>query len=188
MKVSESGMPEKDYWESFFKPKETLAKLGLTPKAKDVVDVGSGYGTFTLPAAAIVSGVVYAYDVEAEMISALEGRAKTAGVKNVRCVLRDVIEEGTGLSDKSVDYVMLFNILHGSQRKALLAEAFRILTPAGKAGVLHWNFDPNTPRGPPMHLRSKPPEIILEAEAIGFRAGKIIDVPPYHYGIILEKP
>ncbi len=43
---------------------------------------------------------------------------------------------------------MLFNILHAAESGALLAEARRVLKVGGKLGVMHWNYDPTTPRGP----------------------------------------
>ena len=55
---------------------------------------------------------------------------------------------GAGLPGESVDYAMLFNILHAEDPQVLLCEARRILRPAGRVAVMHWNHDPNTPRGP----------------------------------------
>lgn len=49
MKTRESGMPGEALWESFFDPPTVLARLGLTPEARGVVEFGCGYGTFTLP-------------------------------------------------------------------------------------------------------------------------------------------
>jgi ubiquinone/menaquinone biosynthesis C-methylase UbiE len=52
-----------------------------------------------------------------------------------------------------VDYAMLFNILHAEQPERLLREARRILAPHGLLGIIHWNYDPSTPRGPSMEIR-----------------------------------
>ena len=68
MKTRESGMPEESLWTTFFTPEEVLHKLGL-PAAGDVVDFGCGYGTFTIPAAKITSGMVYAFDIDPEMVA-----------------------------------------------------------------------------------------------------------------------
>ena len=89
----------------------------------------------------------------------------------------------------SVDYVMLFNILHHADPIALLVEAHRILRAGGKAGVIHWNYDPQTPRGPGMDIRPKPFDMrkwILQA---GFQLSedRFIDLPPYHYGFVARK-
>jgi len=55
------------------------------------------------------------------------------------------MSEGSGLEDASVDYVMLFNILHAKEPKKLLKEAYRILKPGGKLGIIHWNYDSKPP-------------------------------------------
>ena len=39
----------------------------------------------------------------------------------------------------------------------LLREARRVLEPGGLLGVMHWNYDPATPRGPSMDIGSPPP-------------------------------
>ena len=125
MKTRESGMPDESMWESFFDPPTVLAKLGLTDECRDVVDFGCGYGTFTIPAARIAQGIVHAFDIEAEMVAATAARAKAAGLTNVQVWQRDFVADGTGLTDASFDYVMLFNILHAEDPLTLLREALR---------------------------------------------------------------
>jgi len=85
---------------------------------------------------------------------------------------------------------MLFNILHAEHPHRLLQEAWRILTPGGCAGIMHWNYDPTTPRGPSMEVRPQPEQCQVWAEHVGFKMlpSGIIDLPPYHYGMILQKP
>jgi ubiquinone/menaquinone biosynthesis C-methylase UbiE len=61
-------MPEEKAWDKFFNPIKILKTLGLNSSTIDVVDFGCGYGTFTIPAAKIIRGKVYAIDVEPEMI------------------------------------------------------------------------------------------------------------------------
>src|ERR1035437_556771 len=120
MKTRESGMPEESMWDQFFSPSAVLAKLGLTTECGDVVDFGCGYGTFTIPAARTVRGVVHALDVDPEMIAVTTGKAQAAGLTNVRTERRDFVADGTGLPRDSVGYVMLFNILHCEDPLVLL--------------------------------------------------------------------
>ena len=99
MKTRESGMPSEEVWEGFFNPEDTLKKLGLTTDCMGVVDFGCGYGTFTIPAAQIVQDIVYALDIEAEMVAATKAKAEAANLGNVIVRLRDFITEGSGLPD-----------------------------------------------------------------------------------------
>jgi len=190
MKIHDSGMPEAQMWESFFDAESILSKLQLTAKINDVVEFGCGYGTFTIPAASIVSGNVYALDIEQEMLDITNSYALEEKLSNVKCLLRDFISDGSGLPNNSVDYAMVFNILHTKQPLELLKEAYRILKLNGIVGIIHWNYDSTTPRGPTMEIRPRPEQCRVWTEQAGFilTGGGIVDLPPYHYGIVLIKP
>ncbi len=187
MKIRESGMPDKDMWEGFFDPAKILTTLGLDSQINDVAEFGCGYGTFTVVAAKIIKGRIYALDLEPEMIRLTVEEAKKQGLTNVVTMQRDFMAAGSGLKDASVDYVMLFNILHLENPVALLSEARRILIKNGKLGIIHWNYDSATPRGPSMDIRPKPEDCIKWAESIGFSEPVRYDLKPYHYGIVLIK-
>lgn len=188
MKTRESGMPPEEMWQSFFDPNGVLTKLGLDSNCRDVLEFGCGYGTFTIPAAQRIRGTVYAIDIEPEMLAITGAKAKAVGAENIELLQRDFVVDGSGLADRTVDYVMLFNILHAQERMALLREARRVLRPHGKLAIIHWNFDASTPRGPSMSIRPKPGECRAWAEEVGFAAisPAEIDLPPYHYGLVLE--
>jgi SAM-dependent methyltransferase len=182
-------MPPEEMWQGFFDPIAILTKLGLDANCGDVLEFGCGYGTFTIPAAITVRGKVYALDIEPEMLAINKAKADAAGLHNIELIQRDFVAAGTGLADGTVDYVMLFNILHAEERMALLREAWRVLRPSGKLAILHWNFDSATPRGPSMSIRPKPGQCRAWAEEAGFAAisPTDIDLPPYHYGLVLER-
>jgi ubiquinone/menaquinone biosynthesis C-methylase UbiE len=189
MKTRESGMPEEDMWRSFFDPEAILSALGLDHAARDAVDFGCGYGTFSLPAARRIRGTLHGFDIELEMVAECERRAEAEGVHNARFYQRDFVTVGTGLSEESVDYAMLFNILHAEEPRLLLREAWRILGAGGTLAVIHWNYDPATPRGPSMDIRPRPEQCRAWAEEVGFvsETDKKIDLPPHHYGWLLRK-
>ncbi|MEX0745781.1 MAG: class I SAM-dependent methyltransferase [Phycisphaeraceae bacterium] len=190
MKARESGMPEQSVWDGFFDPPSILARLGLDAACRDVVDFGCGYGTFTIPAARVVSGMAHALDIEPAMIAAVSDKARQAGLTNVQTRQRDFLTEGTGLPDASVGYAMLFNLLHAEHPERLLVEARRALRPGGVLAIMHWRSDIPTPRGPSMAIRPAPAQCRTWAMAAGFepRHGGTIDLPPYHYGLVLRRP
>ena len=188
MKLKESGMPEEKMWIGFFEPEKILQTLGINKSIVNAVDFGCGYGTFTIPAAKIISGKIYAIDIKPEMVKETERKAKESKLGNVKNILRDFVSNGSGLKDKSVDYVMLFNVLYTTgEPKKLLREAYRILRVGGRLGIIHWNYDPTTPRGPPMEIRPKPEQCVEWAESVGFNSPRKYDLKPYHYGIVMEK-
>lgn len=187
MKIKESGMPDREMWEEFFSPASILNTLQVNKNIKDVAEFGCGYGTFTIPAAQVIRGNLFAFDIEPEMVAFTKNRAAKQGLINLNVILRDIMADGTGLKPGSVDYVTLFNILHLDNPIVLLHEANRILRKGGKIGIIHWNYDPSTPRGPSMDIRPKPEQCIELAKQAGFIKPKQFDLKPYHYGIVMSK-
>lgn len=189
MKGRESGMPDATYWNSFFDATGIMEVLGCAPGGQEtVVEFGSGYGTFTLPLARRTTGMVYALDIEPELVKQLQDQATAEGLTGVRVQERDFVTNGTGLPDGSVDHVMLYNLLHIEEPVALLREAHRVLRPGGTASIIHWRRDIPTPRGPSLAIRPDPEQCREWAESAGF------DVEPrdisahasYHYGLWLR--
>ena len=188
MKIRESGMPGENLWEDFFEPDKILATMELNYNVVNVADFGCGYGTFTIPASKVIKGTIYAIEIEDEMINRVAERASKEKLNNVETMLCDFIYEGSGLENESVDYAMLFNILHAEKPGELLKEAYRILTPEGKLGIIHWNYDPETPRGPPMTMRPRPEQCVKWAVDVGFKFENRHNLKPYHYGLVFSKP
>jgi ubiquinone/menaquinone biosynthesis C-methylase UbiE len=187
MKVDDSGMPEEAYWNSLFDIDAIVEWLHIS-KAALVAEIGCGYGTFTVPVAKKTSGKVCAFDIEAAMLEVARENVRNAALSNVIFSQRDVLEQGTGLASGSVDMVLLFNILHSSERRVFLAEAARILKTGGVLAIIHWRKDVHTPRGPAVELRPDQQQILAAAEGLnlGFDGNDRV-LKPYHWGIQLVK-
>jgi ubiquinone/menaquinone biosynthesis C-methylase UbiE len=188
MKVPDSGMPEEAYWASLFDLPAITAWLPLGPQTRLAVEIGCGYGTFTVPLAAAIQGRVHAFDLEPSMLEATALNLRNAGPENVSLELRDVLDHGTGLGDASTDLVLIFNLLHFDGRRALLAEAARILRPGGIVAVIHWRTDMATPRGPAMDTRPTPEGILAACDGLGLAPhGEPRLLEPYHWGMQLVR-
>ncbi|MHB1687892.1 MAG: class I SAM-dependent methyltransferase [Ignavibacteriaceae bacterium] len=185
MKIRDSGMPEETYWESFFDTQFILSQLQIDNTVNDAVEFGSGYGTFTIPAAKIIKGNLHAFDIDPHMINRLKQKVREEKLSNIKIRQIDFIKEGTKLKSGSIDYAMLFNILHAEDPVKLLNEAYRVLKTGGKVGVIHWIHSASTPRGPSLDIRPKPEQCISWLNEAGFALGSgIISLPPYHHGFI----
>lgn len=188
MKVRDSGMPDEKIWNDFFDIDLILSKLQINNQINDLVEIGSGYGTFTIPASTMISGKVYAFDIEAEMIKNLEEKIRSFAIDNIIVANRDVLTQTTGLEANSIDYVMLFNILHHDSPSDFFDEAYRILKPGGKIGIIHWRSDIETPRGPGLDIRPKPEQILDWIDKTKFGVfSNPLNLEPYHYGMIIYK-
>jgi len=190
MKGRESGMPVEEYWETFFDAHCLVRKLDCAESRLGLVEFGCGYGNFTIPAARIVQGQVFALDIDPEMVATTGRKAREVGLENVRVELRDFVASGTGRPDASVDYVMLFNILHIENPIGLLEESRRILVPGGKVGIIHWRSDIETPRGPSPEIRPKPEDCRAWGEAAGlaFDRHDGLSCCSFHYGLVMRRP
>jgi tRNA G46 methylase TrmB len=51
MKVFDSGMPEEVYWSSLFDLEAILTWLNPAAGIDPIIEIGCGYGTFTVPIA-----------------------------------------------------------------------------------------------------------------------------------------
>ena len=188
MKGRQSGMPDEDLWNSFFDADGVLSMLDCQDLSGDVVEFGCGYGLFTEAVARRTSGRVYALDIDPDMVAATRRKVDAVGIHNVVTEQRDFLVGGCGRPDQSVSYAMLFNILHIEQPVALLREAYRVVRPGGKVGIIHWNHDASTPRGPSMDIRPRPQQCRSWADEAGFQAVRFEsrECCPYHYGLVFQ--
>jgi ubiquinone/menaquinone biosynthesis C-methylase UbiE len=154
-----------------------------------VVEFGCGYGTFTVPAGQLVTGRVYALDIEPSMVGEAGRKATAAGLTNVVAQERDFVAAGTGRPDGSVGYAMLFNILHTEDPVGLLREAHRVLVPGGTAGVIHWRTDVPTPRGPSPAIRPTADQCRAWGEEAGleFVRYESLCCCSWHWGLVLRR-
>lgn len=182
-------MPAAEQWESYFDAAGILESLGCRDLSGDAVEFGCGYGTFTLPTARSMSGTVYALDIDPLMVASTAARASQVGLANVIAEQRDFVTEGCGRPSRSASLALLFNILHIEDPVALLSEAHRILRPGGLVGIIHWNHDARTPRGPPLEIRPRPDQCRSWGEEAALRWVRNPELPgsPWHWGMVLEK-
>ena len=189
MKVRDSGMPEAAYWESLFDVPLILDRMGVDKSVRNLAEFGCGYGTFTIPAAGRISGTLHALDMDDEAMGQARARAASAGIGNIVFSRRDFIDDGSGLPDASVDYVMLFNILHHERPAEMLVEVRRVLIPGGRLGAIHWIHSADTPRGPSLDIRPKPEMLIWLLRESGLQPthDAPIELPPWHFGVLALK-
>jgi ubiquinone/menaquinone biosynthesis C-methylase UbiE len=120
----------------FVNPREWLRETGIATGQK-VLEVGSGPGFFTIPAAEIVgeSGRVYALDNNPFAVEHVRLRIQRKEVRNVEVLLADATK--TGLPDGSLDTVFLFGVFHAMQDQvdAVLDEIHRVLRPEGTLSI-----------------------------------------------------
>jgi len=173
----------------FINPQAIIDQLEIAEGAV-VADFGCGTGYFVFPLAKKVgeTGIVYALDVLAPKLEAIESQAKLSGITNV-VVKRVNLEKdgGSKLENSSVDWVILSNMLFQNQHKdVIIREAARVLKPSGKALVIEWNKEDSS-MGPQHDLKISKEEAMELGQKNGLGLLREIAVSDFHYGLILTK-
>lgn len=97
---------------------EVIAKLGLKP-GDIVADIGSGSGAFSIPMAKAIApnGILYAEDIDKDLLAYVADRAKKEGVTNLRTVLG--VYDDPKLPVRNVDVAFFHRVLHMIEHRQL---------------------------------------------------------------------
>jgi SAM-dependent methyltransferase len=185
LKCRESGMPEEATWARFFDAEAALGRLWPKPDG-DAVELGCGFGTFTLAAARRTRGIVTALDIDPAMIAAVNAKAKALGLSNIHAHEHDFVAHDLGVAPGSQSHAMVYNLLHMEEPVRLLRKVRDALKAGGTVSVMHWRADMPTPRGPPLDIRPTPEDCAKWLTEAGFTHIEQVDLSdscPFHYGL-----
>jgi ubiquinone/menaquinone biosynthesis C-methylase UbiE len=149
-----------------------------------VADIGAGSGWFTIRLARRVGpqGVVYAEDVQQEMISAISRRVSREGFTNVRPVLG--LKSDPRLPARSIDAVLVVDAYHEIEdRVTMLANLATALKPSGRIGIIDFRLDGTGP-GPAPEERVGPDVVVADAQKAGLRLLRQEPFLEYQYFLI----
>lgn len=107
-----------------------LNELNFQPDSQ-VLDFGCGPGTYSILAAQKIgqNGTVYALDIHPLAIQSVQKKAARKGIKNIMTIHSDGL---TGLPDRSIDIILLYDIFHDLDRpEMVLKELNRVLKQNG---------------------------------------------------------
>ncbi len=188
--------PDWDWWGKLWPtPGETLRQVGLST-GDSLVEIGSGNGYFTLPAARIVApGTVYALDLDASLLAEVESLASQQQIETIVPVHGDARSLSAFIS-APVDVALIANTFHGVEdHVAFLEEVTTVLAESGRLIIINWQDLPKAdtviagePRGPPTDFRLSPTETkTIVSETTDLTQTQQVDLPPYHYALVFEK-
>jgi ubiquinone/menaquinone biosynthesis C-methylase UbiE len=173
----------------FSDPKRVIEQF-MIGEGSRVADLGAGSGAYALAAAQATGpdGLVYAVEVQKDLLPRIQNSAKALGLRNVEVIWADAEPfGGTKLRDGSVDAAIAANILFQVEdRDAFAQEAKRILKPRGKLLLVDWSgsFGGAGPE----------PAAVVSAgdgrklfERFGFAHERDIAAGAHHWGMVLRK-
>jgi predicted methyltransferase len=175
--------PDRDLWQ---RPDQIMDAMGIADGSV-VADIGAGSGWFTIRLARRVGpqGLVYAEDVQKEMINAISRRVGREGLSNVRYVLG--LKNDALLPKESLDAVLVVDAYHEVEdRVAMLASLLRALKPQGRIGVVDFKLDGTGP-GPSPEERVSPDVVVKDAARAGLRLIRQEPFLPFQYFLIFGK-
>jgi SAM-dependent methyltransferase len=185
-------MPNAGWWEALWPdPVGVLAKVGIK-SGMDVIDLCSGDGWFTLQIAKLARSVV-AIDIDPALLEVARHRLSEVKIENCDFIAGDAYDLARWT--RAADFVFLANAFHGVPDKPRLARAVKdTLRPLGRFAIVNWRplaREETTvlgeQRGPRTELRMSPEQTIKAAESDDLKFRELVDVPPYHYAVVLER-
>lgn len=181
--------PDRDDWN---KPDLIMDALGIADGAV-VADLGAGGGWFTVRLARRVgpNGLVYAQDIQDQMLEATRRLVQRERLTNVQTVL------GTSSDPKlpsGLDAVLIVDAFREMDEPArpealqtLLRQVERALKPTGRLGIVEFLPGGGGP-GPAAEDRVKPERIIESVQSAGMRLSGRETIPPFQYLLVFGKP
>ena len=173
---------------NFAHPRRNVAALGVEP-GMAVADFGSGSGVYVLHIAEALEnhGRVYAIDVQQDLLKRVKNEAHRRGFKNVEVIWTDLERAGSSkLTDKTLDLVLISNLLFQLENKgAVLAEAWRILKPAGRLAIIDWSESFGGMGPQKADVVGKDAALALAKEN-GFELQREFSAGAHHYGLICK--
>jgi ubiquinone/menaquinone biosynthesis C-methylase UbiE len=177
--------PDRELWQ---RPDLIMDAMGIADGSV-VADIGAGSGWFTIRLARRVGpqGIVYAEDVQQEMITALSRRASREGFKNVTPVLGTFSDPK--LREKPLDAALMVDSFHevdAADRVAMLSNLAKALKPQGRLGIVDFRLDGTGP-GPAPEERVSPDVVIDAAQKAGLKLIRQEPFLEYQYFLIFGK-
>ena len=181
--------PDRDQWQ---KPDQILDALSISEGAV-VAELGAAGGWFTLRLATRVgpNGLVYAEDIQQEMIEGIARRMQRENITNVKPIL------GTPSDPRlppGLDAALISDAYHEMADDPedpqlivkLLRNVARSLKPQGRLGIVDWTPGHGGP-GPPADQRADPNAVIEAARAAGLELISREDFPPFVYLLVFGR-
>ncbi len=175
--------PDREAWQ---RPDQIMDALGIGDGSV-VADLGAGGGWFTVRLARRVgpNGVVYAEDIQPQMIEAIQRRVNREGLRNVSAVLGAA--DHPALPPARLDAALMVDTFHEVEdTRSLLTNVRAALKLGGRLGIVEYKSDGGGP-GPSREERMASAQVIRAAEAAGFRLLRQEHFLPYQYLLVFTR-
>lgn len=167
------------------RPDAVVRGMGLAPDAR-VADIGAGTGYFSFRIApGVPDGLVYAVDIQPEMLEILGKRIERGGIVNVVPVLGK--PDDAMLPAATIDAVLLVDAYHEfAYPLEMMRTILRALKPGGRVFLVEYRGeDPRIPIKPLHKMTERQAKKRLES--VGLRWIETRDFLPTQHFMVFEK-
>ena len=156
------------------KSNDTIADIGA----------GSGYHAFRMAPLA-KKGLVYAVDIQVEMLMAIEKSKESSKIRNIETILGS--EKSVFLAKNSVDKILMVDVYHEFNFPVeMIASMKKALKPSGQLFLIEYRGeDPGVPIKK-IHKMTKK-QAVKEMEVAGFKLKENIDNLPWQHCMVFVK-
>jgi ubiquinone/menaquinone biosynthesis C-methylase UbiE len=175
--------PDRDEWQH---PERIMDALAIGDGSR-VADLGAGGGWFTIRLARRVgpNGVVYAEDIQPQMITSIERRVTDQGLTNVETRLGTVSDPRL---PPDLDAVLIVDTYpQFTEPVAVLRHVADALATGGRLGIVDFRRDGAGGPGPPLDERLDSTVILRDASDAGQRLLREETFLRYQYLLVFER-
>ena len=164
----------------------TLIKNMKIKTNDTIADIGAGSGYHVFKMASLAkNGLVYAVDIQPEMLELIELKKRSKRVSNVETFLGS--EKSINLPKNSLDKILLVDVYHEFSYPAEMVESIKnALKPNGKLFLIEYRGEESSVPIKKIHKMTEK-QSITEMEAAGFKLKENIDNLPWQHFMIFEK-
>ena len=162
-----------------------IQNMDIKPNDK-IADIGAGSGYHVFRIAPIANkGMVYAVDIQTEMLMAIENIKERSKIKNIKTILGS--EESVYLPENSVDKILMVDVYHEFSFPIEMINSIKsALKPEGELYLIEYRAeDPNVPIKKIHKMSEK--QAVKEMNAAGFKLKKNINNLPWQHCMIFVK-
>ena len=164
----------------------TLIKNMKVRSVDHIADIGAGSGYHAFKLASLAkNGLIYAIDIQSEMLNEIELKKKSNSILNIVTILGS--EKGIDLPKHSLDKVLLVDVYHEFSYPFEMIKSIKdALKPNGLLFLIEYRGEDSSVPIKKIHKMTEK-QSVLEMKAAGFKLKENINNLPWQHCMIFEK-